>query len=148
MESTMNIRAYLPGDREALVSLWVECGLVVATNNPHVDIDRKLAWSPEWLLVGEIEGRLTASCMVGYEGHRGWINYLAVAPDLQGRGLGRAMLARAEEMLRGVGCAKINLQVRTTNRRVISFYERLGFRVDDVVGMGRRLEEDRPLSDS
>ncbi len=141
----MSIRSYLPVDREDLVALWVECGLVVAANNPGLDIDRKVAWNPDWLLVGEVEGRIAASCMVGYEGHRGWINYLAVARDLQGNGFARAMMARAEELLRGVGCAKINLQVRTTNRRVISFYEKLGFRVDEVVGMGKRLEEDPPL---
>jgi ribosomal protein S18 acetylase RimI-like enzyme len=82
--------------------------------------------------------------MVGYDGHRGWINYLAVLPELQGRGYARQIMERAEEILRFAGCAKINLQVRSSNRKVIAFYERMGFAVDDVVSMGKRLELDDP----
>ena len=81
--------------------------------------------------------------MAGYEGHRGWINYLAVAPEHQGKGLGRAMMAEAERLLREAGCPKINLQVRSANAKVIEFYRRLGYTVDDVVSLGKRLEDDR-----
>ena len=76
----MTIRAYRSADQEQVIQLWVDCGLVVAHNNPARDIQRKLAVDPEGFLVGELDGRVVASCMVGYEGHRGWINYLAVAP--------------------------------------------------------------------
>ena len=83
-----------------------------------------------------------ATAMVGYEGHRGWINYLAVKPELQQQGLGRQIMDHAETLLRNLGCPKINLQVRTSNREVITFYERLGFVQDDVVSLGKRLVVD------
>jgi ribosomal protein S18 acetylase RimI-like enzyme len=80
--------------------------------------------------------------MAGYEGHRGWINYLAVDPEHRRRGLGRTMMAEAENRLRLASCPKINLLVRTTNTDVIAFYRALGYEVDDVISMGRRLEAD------
>ncbi len=82
---------------------------------------------------------MVATVMVGYDGHRGWINYLAVAPNLQRQGVGRQLMAAAESRLRERGCPKINLQVRRSNRGVIAFYERLGFSEDDVVSLGKRL---------
>ena len=80
--------------------------------------------------------------MAGYEGHRGWLNYVAVTPEHRRGGLGRAMVEEAERLLREAGCPKINLQVRTSNQAVIKFYRRLGYVVDDVVSMGKRLERD------
>ena len=93
-------------------------------------------------LVGECAGSIMASVMGGYEGHRGWINYLAVDPVEQGKGYGRLMMAEVERRLRAVGCPKINLQVRTSNEAVIRFYESLGYGNDNVVGLGKRLAED------
>lgn len=106
------------------------------------EIARKLRVNPEWFLIGELDGRVMATCMVGYEGHRGWINFLAVAPPHQRGGHGRALMAAAERILRAAGCAKINLQVRTRNTKVIVFYERLGFANDEVVSLGKRLVTD------
>jgi ribosomal protein S18 acetylase RimI-like enzyme len=83
--------------------------------------------------------------MVGYEGHRGWINYLAVAPEYQRRGVARQIMGQAERLLRQAGCPKINLQVRTANAQVIEFYKTIGFKIDDVVSMGKRLETDEPF---
>jgi ribosomal protein S18 acetylase RimI-like enzyme len=80
--------------------------------------------------------------MAGYEGHRGWLNYVAVAPEHQRLGLGRAIVKEAERLLREAGCSKINLQVRTGNDGAIGFYRRLGYAVDEVVSMGKRLEHD------
>jgi ribosomal protein S18 acetylase RimI-like enzyme len=82
--------------------------------------------------------------MVGYEGHRGWLNYLAVAPEHQRKGFGRAIVEEAERLLRKEGCPKINLQVRTSNQGALEFYRRIGYAVDDVVSMGKRLERDEP----
>ncbi len=80
--------------------------------------------------------------MAGYEGHRGWVNYLAVHPDYQRRGIGRSMMERVEQLLLTMGCPKINLQVRKTNQGVINFYQEIGFRDDNVIGMGKRLIKD------
>jgi ribosomal protein S18 acetylase RimI-like enzyme len=92
--------------------------------------------------VGLLDERLIASVMAGYDGHRGWINYLAVHPDYQRSGFGRMMMQKAEESLRAAGCPKINLQVRSSNVAVIEFYKTLGFKADDVVSLGKRLEPD------
>jgi ribosomal protein S18 acetylase RimI-like enzyme len=94
-------------------------------------------------LVGLLDGKIVASVMVGYEGHRGWINYLAVSPDHQKRGFGKQMMEEAERFLRAEGCPKINLQVRTSNVEVLAFYRAIGFLKDDVVSMGKRLEHDQ-----
>jgi len=126
------------------VRLWSVCGLVRPWNDPDRDIDRKLARDPENLLIVEHDGEVVGSVMVGYEGHRGWVNYLAVDPDHQGRGLGRRLMERAEEILGQLGCAKVNLQVRSSNEAAIGFYRRIGYSVDDSVSMGRRLEVDGP----
>ena len=122
-----------------MIELWRRCGLVVAANDPARDIARKLAYQPELFFVGTIDDRVVATVMAGYEGHRGWINYLAVSPDRQRAGLGRRMMAYAERALQGLGCPKINLQVRATNTAVVEFYERRGFAVEDRVSMGKRL---------
>ncbi|MFZ2057790.1 MAG: GNAT family acetyltransferase [Acidimicrobiales bacterium] len=136
------LRSYRPGDREALVSLWSICELTRPWNNPHRDIDRKLARDGDNLLVLEQGGQLIASVMVGYEGHRGWINYLAVHPDHRRQGLGRLLMDVAERRLRDLGCAKVNLQVRASNERATEFYRQIGYTVDDVVSLGKRLEDD------
>jgi ribosomal protein S18 acetylase RimI-like enzyme len=142
----LQIRPYRSSDEAAVVELWLACKLVGSQNNPHKDIARKLRVNPEWFLVGELDGQIVATCMVGYEGHRGWINYLAVAPEYQRRGVARQIMEEAERLLRQAGCPKINLQVRTANAQVIEFYKSIGFKVDDVVSMGKRLEVDQPLS--
>ncbi len=136
------IRPYQTSDYSVVLSLWRDCDLIVSHNNPEKDIARKLRVNPEWFLVGDIKGTVVATCMVGYEGHRGWINYLAVSPSEQRKRYASQMMARAEELLREAGCPKINLQIRATNRRVILFYEQLGFQLDNVICMGKRLERD------
>lgn len=138
----MDIRSYQSEDRDDVIGLWQQCGLVVPQNDPDKDIARKLKVNPEWFLVGELDGRIVASCMAGYEGHRGWINYLAVSPEYRRRGFGRQIMAEAERLLRAAGCPKINLQIRSSNKDVIAFYRSIGFAVDDVVSMGRRLDPD------
>ncbi|MGA3170839.1 MAG: GNAT family acetyltransferase [Chthoniobacteraceae bacterium] len=140
----MKIRPFQPADESAVIALWQSCGLVAPHNNPAADIRRKLGVAPELFLVGILDGRLIASVMAGYEGHRGWINYLAVDPGLQGNGYGRQIMERAEQLLRDRGCPKINLQVRATNHAVIEFYKRLGFVEDTVLSMGKRLIVDEP----
>jgi ribosomal protein S18 acetylase RimI-like enzyme len=135
----MRIRAFQPADEQAVIELWRRCQLIRPLNDPHDEIRRKLLVNPELFLVGEIDGTLVASVMAGYEGHRGWLNYVAVAPEHQGNGLARIIVTEAERLLRLVGCPKINLQVRATNKDVIEFYRKLGYSIDDVISMGKRL---------
>ena len=139
----MKIRPFEPDDEAAVIALWERCGLTRPWNDPRKDIRRKLAVRPDLFLVGLIDGAVVATAMAGYEGHRGWVNYLGVAPEHRRRGLGRAIMAEAERRLREAGCPKINLQVRTGNAAVIAFYHSLGFVLDEVVSLGKRLEPDQ-----
>jgi ribosomal protein S18 acetylase RimI-like enzyme len=135
----LEIRAYHPDDEDHIIKLWHACCLVVPQNDPQRDIFLKQQVQPELFLVGEVGSRIVASIMAGYEGHRGWFNYLAVTPDFQRQGFGRQMVEAATVKLEALGCPKINLQIRTSNTQVIEFYQRLGFTVDHVVCMGKRL---------
>jgi len=137
-----DVRQFDEADRAAVIALWRACGLTRSWNDPDVDIDRKLALDDGGFFVAARNGQLVASVMAGYDGHRGWINYLAVDPSCRGDGVGRLIMDRAEQHLIASGCPKINLQIRAENSGAIQFYERLGFSVDDVVSMGKRLIED------
>lgn len=123
----------------AVVDLWKKCNLVVPWNDPVEDIQKKIEFQPDLFFVGLLDSRVIGSIMVGYEGHRGWINYLAVVPEHQGRSYGRKLVLRAVDELRKMGCLKVNLQVRRSNNSVIEFYKHLGFKEDDVVSLGMRL---------
>lgn len=140
------IRPFAPADTAAVVALWQRCGLTRPWNDPQRDIARKLTLQPELfgvlLLPSSTDDAVAGSVMAGYEGHRGWINYLAVDPQLQGQGAGRALMAWAEAGLRAAGCPKINLQVRADNHQALGFYRALGFGVDEVLSLGKRLEHD------
>ena len=131
-----------PGDEAGIVALWQRCGLTRPWNDPAKDIRRKLVAGRELFVIGEHGGRIVATAMAGYDGHRGWVNYLAVEPSLQGRGIGRAMMAEAERLLRFIHCPKINVQVREGNDAALAFYARIGFVRDDTVSLGKRLEQD------
>ena len=138
----MEIRPFELADESAVIALWEQCGLIRPWNDPKKDIDRKLCVQPHLFLVGLVERSLVATVMAGYEGHRGWINYLAVAPEHQRKGFGRAMMAQVERRLREAGCPKINLLVRSKNNQVIEFYQHLGYAIDDAISLGKRLEHD------
>ena len=138
----MIIRIYAQSDEQQLVQLWEKCGLTVPWNNPKLDIDRKLKENSEEIVVGEIEGEIVASTIVGYDGHRGWVYYLGVDPDHQRKGLGEQIMKFAEDHLLDIGCPKINIMVRKTNLDVIKFYEAIGYEKQDVVTLGKRLIPD------
>jgi ribosomal protein S18 acetylase RimI-like enzyme len=142
--SHLVIRRFQPTDTDAVVDLWQQCGLTRPWNDPYQDIELKMAFQPELFFVGTLDGRVIASVMAGYEGHRGWIQYLGVSPDHQRQGIGSRIMVAAEHALRELGCVKINLQVRETNRAVIAFYEKLGFSDDHVLSMGKRLAGQTP----
>jgi len=115
---------------------------VVPWNNPVKDIQRKVLVGSDLFLVGELEGALIATVMGGYEGHRGWANYLAIRPDLQGKGYARQLMSELESRLLEKGCPKINLLVRDSNVDVVRFYESLGYKADACVSLGKRLIPD------
>lgn len=140
----MHIRPFELADEAAVIDLWERCGLIRPWNDPKKDIRRKLQVRPDLFLVGVLDGEIVATVMAGYEGHRGWISYLGVAPGQRRRGLGREIMVEAERLLCEAGCPKINLQVRGFNKEVIAFYENLGFAVEDIVNLGKRLEHDGP----
>ncbi len=141
---TLLIRPYRKEDEHDVIALWFACQLVVPANNPKRDIDRKLLVNPELFLVGSLNQKIVATCMAGYDGHRGWINYLAVSPDHRRQGIATMIMKAAEKRLKSLGCSKINIQIRATNTAVLAFYERIGFANDDVLSMGKRLEPDPP----
>jgi ribosomal protein S18 acetylase RimI-like enzyme len=142
MSGALEIRPFKPGDEEEMIELWRACKLVRPTNDPAKDIARKRKVRGDLLLVGLSGGRIVASAMVGYEGHRGWINYFAVSPRHRKQGFGRSMMKEAERHLRAEGCPKMNLQVHSSNSGAIAFYKAIGFLQDDVLSFGKRLEHD------
>lgn len=138
----MKLRAYHEQDQSDVIALWTRCGLVVPQNNPVKDIQRKLQVDRDLFLVGFTPQGIVATVMGGYDGHRGWINYLAVEPSEQSNGYGRTIMSEIETLLKAKGCPKINLQVRSSNTAIIGFYAALGYGNDNVVGLGKRLEHD------
>jgi ribosomal protein S18 acetylase RimI-like enzyme len=138
--SGMDIGDIEDGEVEAVVALWVACGLTRPWNDPRADIALARAGSTSAVLVGRRDGRVIASAMVGADGHRGWVYYVAVEPALQGEGLGRVIMDAAEAWARAAGMPKVQLMVRAGNTKVIDFYRRLGFQQEDTLVMGKRFD--------
>ncbi|MCW5223597.1 GNAT family acetyltransferase [Verminephrobacter aporrectodeae subsp. tuberculatae] len=143
----LRIRPFDPADEPAAIALWHGCGLLRPWNDPHKDIARKLRVQPGLFLVATrpAEGageELLGTAMAGYDGHRGSVYYLAVAPGVQGLSVGRRLMAEVEQRLLALGCAKINVLVRSNNSRVLGFYAQLGYARDEVFSLGKRLIPD------
>ncbi len=138
----MLIRPYQENDETAVIALWEKSGLTRPWNDPQKDIVRKLKVQADWFVVAEQDQQIVASVMAGYDGHRGWINYLAVDPLLQGQGVGRRIMHYVEQQLLEFGCPKINLQIRKSNEEAISFYRKIGYSEDEVLSFGKRLIPD------
>jgi ribosomal protein S18 acetylase RimI-like enzyme len=135
----MKIRSAIPEDEADIVSLWRACGLTVPYNDPAKDFRFALGKPASDVLVAE-DGAILGSVMVGHDGHRGWIYYLAVAPARQRQGLGRALVTAAEQWLSQRGIAKLNLMVREHNHAVAAFYEKLGFEIMPRINMQKWLK--------
>lgn len=136
------IQPYQPADEAALIQLWRDCGLTRPWNDPVKDIARKATVQADLFLVGKIDGVIVATVMGGYDGHRGWVNYLAVSPAHQRRGYATMLMRALEARLLDMGCPKINLLIRSGNLAVQGFYKNLGFQLDEVVSLGKRLIPD------
>jgi ribosomal protein S18 acetylase RimI-like enzyme len=126
-------------DRDQVIALWQACGLTRAWNDPVVDFDFALASATSTILVHEISGVIVASVMVGHDGHRGALYYLAVTPEHQKTGLGRAAVVAAENYLKKLGVWKINLMIREGNEAAPGFYRAIGFEMNAVMSMGKRI---------
>lgn len=146
-EEDIKLRDFTRADTDAVISLWIRCRLTRPWNDPGKDIQRKTdelsRGGTGWFWVVEKRGHIVGTVMVGYDGHRGSVNYLAVDPDRQTRGIGRLMMQRAEAELSAAGCPKINLLVRTDNKDVLKFYNQLGYGVDAVTALSYRLIDDQ-----
>lgn len=129
------------GDKAAVVALWHACGLTRPWNDPEADFALAQGDGASTVLVARGKG-IAGSVMVGFDGHRGWVYYLAVAPDQRRTGLGRALMTAAEDWLRARGAPKLQLMVREDNAAALDFYESLGLERQKVVTLGRFLKED------
>ena len=135
------IRSYLDEDESAVTRLWREVFPSAPTwNRPEDDIRRKLTVQRELFVVAELKGEIVGSAMAGYDGHRGWVYYVAVSPARRRQGIGTALMNDVEQRLARIGCPKLNLQVRVSNEAVVAFYRHLGYEVEERISMGKRLE--------
>lgn len=155
---TWMLRPFRSDDTEPVVRLWEQAGLTRPWNDPRADIRRKLEVQPELFLVAETEegtgavaevgtpatgdSGIIGSVMAGYDGHRGWLHYLAVAESHRRQGVARALVTEAERLLLGMGCPKVQLMVRGGNEKVLGFYDALGYERFDVSNTGKRLIAD------
>src|SRR5437868_5358238 len=128
-----------PDDEAEVIALWEACGLTRPWNDPAADFARAVAGPASAVLLLREEGVLAASVMVGCDGHRGWVYYLAVTPARRRAGLGRTMMDAAEAWLRARGAPKLQLMVREDNDAALDFYEALGLERQKVVTLGRFL---------
>ncbi|RAR58695.1 GNAT family acetyltransferase [Paraburkholderia unamae] len=146
---SVTIRVFAETDTEAVLALWREAfpeynDASRPHRNPRLSIANKLGTQPELFFVairndGDVEGAIVGTAMAGYDGHRGWLYSVAVAPQARRLGLGTRLVRHAESALAAMGCLKLNLQVLTDKAEVLAFYERLGYRADAVVSLGKRL---------
>lgn len=138
-DEPMVIEAATAAQREEMAALWERCRLTTSYNDPLHDFDRARGKPGSEVLAGIVGGRVAASVMVGHDGHRGWVYYVAVDPAFQGRGYGARLVAAAEDWLRRRGVPKVQLLIRETNRRVQDFYEHLDYERSLVIVMQKWL---------
>ena len=140
--SKAKFRKFRKTDAEAVIKLWKKCKLIVPWNDPFKDINRKLSIKDNLFIIGEMNKHIIASAMAGYDGHRGYIYYLAVLPEYQKKGIGSSLLSIVEKKLLHLGCPKINLFVRNTNIKVKTFYRINNYEFQDSQIYGKRLIKD------
>ena len=135
----MEIRVFVEADTDAVIDLWQLANLTHPNNDSALDIKRKMNDSPWGFLVAMDGKTIIGSIMVGYDGHRGWINYLACHPNHRRHGVAKSLMNEAKKLLLERGCPKINLQVRSGNESAVKFYESIGYLDDNVTSFGLRL---------
>ena len=142
MSKLMKISEFTDDQSDKVIALWEKCGLTRSWNNPEKDIARKNSDKNGKFLIGQIDEVLMASIMIGYDGHRGSANYLAVDPNFSGAGYGKILMAEAERLLILLGCPKINLCVRADNDKVVELYRQRGYAIEPVHLLDKRLIKD------
>jgi ribosomal protein S18 acetylase RimI-like enzyme len=142
IEKALVLSSYSDEYRNQVIDLWKICGLTVPWNDPQKDIQRKLDNSPDLFYLALMDDHVIGSCMAGYDGHRGWFYYLGVSPEFRKKGIAKLLIQHGEDLLRELGCPKINLMVRKTNTNVIQFYKSAGYGDDPVLVLSKRLEAD------
>ena len=136
---TLAIGDLRPEEVEAAVALWEACGLTRPWNDPRADITLAQAKHTSTVLAGRVDGQVVATAMVGSDGHRGWVYYLAVAPDRQRHGYGAQLMQAAADWLKARGAPKLHVMIRSENIGVAAFYARLGYEKSDTITMAKRL---------
>ncbi|WP_456659595.1 GNAT family acetyltransferase [Bradyrhizobium sp. JR3.5] len=140
MPSSLAVAEITDADVAAVVALWQACGLTRPWNDPAADIALARRGPSSAVLVGRNAGAIVATAMVGHDGHRGWVYYVAVDPNLQGKGLGRTIMAAAEDWLRNAGVPKLQLLVRRENAKAGAFYQSLGYEESTSVMLAKWLD--------
>ena len=135
----MEIRPASHADRDRVIALWTSAGLTRPWNDPAQDFERASSGPSSVILAGDAGDELVATAMIGHDGHRGWVYYVAVREDVRGRGYGTAIMRAAEDWLRDRGIPKVQLMVRDDNAAAAGFYEALGYEPAAVRVLGRRL---------
>jgi ribosomal protein S18 acetylase RimI-like enzyme len=138
----MDIRPYESTDLDGVITIWKTVfPNAPAHNDPLSDIRSKMKIQPELFFVAVDSDNLVGTAMSGFDGHRGWVYYVAVHPDYRRRGIGSALMKKVEGALTEIGCPKLNLQIRAGNAQVQSFYDSLGYAVEERICMGKRLDD-------
>lgn len=133
--------------RSQVISLWETVfGYEAAHNNPGLVIDKKIAVDDQLFFVAAADTAVVGTIMAGYDGHRGWIYSVAVAPSNRRQGIGSQLLSHAERALISKGCLKINLQIMEGNESVSAFYSALGYSVEKRISLGKRIPENIPVT--
>ncbi len=145
----MEIRPYAESDEAAVAALWREIFPDAPAHNvPEQDIWRKLSVQRELFIVACEDEELIGTAMAGFDGHRGWVHFVAVSPRHRKRGVATALMSRVERDLAELGCPKLNLQVRAENIGVVAFYRKLGYAIEERVSMAKRLQTGDAVSPS
>jgi len=139
----MITRPYKETDQLGVIELWQEAFPEMPPHNdPVADINRKLTVQRELFIIAEQDERIIGSAMAGFDGHRGWVYYVAVRANVRRKQVGKKLMNRIEADLAKAGCTKLNLQVRSDNKEVIEFYRTLGYAIEDRISMAKHLKMD------
>ena len=140
----LTVKPIEDSDIPEVIALWQRCGSTRPWNDPAGDIARARKETNATVLLGRNGGAVVASVLVGHDGHRGWVYYLAVHPDHRHKGYGRIMMDAAERWLREAGIEKLQLMVRPDNKSVKNFYQSLGYSEQERVIYAKWLDGREP----